>query len=124
VDDNQQIPSNNLQESQRTKRDRKRTNHRSEKNLIIKRDLAPSFTKQSKTKTKGTMTMLRSICNYIQNEDKNSDIMDAYEEYLNQELDKNTLVEICQNILGDWKEDLELNGMTKREKDYYKYLGI
>jgi hypothetical protein len=68
--------------------------------------------------------MLKNICNYIQENDKNSDIMQAYQEMLDGEMDENTIIEICQNILGDWKEDLEINGMTKREQDYYNWLGI
>jgi hypothetical protein len=67
---------------------------------------------------------LKNICRYIQQNDRNSDIMDAYEEYLDDVIDRNTLTEICQNVLGGWKEDLEINGMTPREKAYYEYLGI
>lgn len=69
--------------------------------------------------------MLNSICKWVQSEDKNSDIMQAYEEMLDGELDENTLVEILQNVLGDWKEDIFLYGTpTKRVKDYYSFLGI
>ena len=67
--------------------------------------------------------MLKSICKFIQSEDKNSDIMEAYEEMLDGELDKDSLVLTCQMILGDWKEDLEQE-MTPKLKGYYDYLGI
>lgn len=69
--------------------------------------------------------MMKSICKYIQENDRNSDIMEAYEEMLDGELDQNTLTEICQNILGGWKEDIfDFGTPTKREKDIYSYLGI
>jgi hypothetical protein len=68
--------------------------------------------------------MIKSICNYIQNGDRNSDIMDAYKEMERGDMELNQLEDICRMILTDWKEDLELNGMTKREKEYYSYLNI
>lgn len=68
--------------------------------------------------------MLKSICNYIQSNDRNSDIMNAYQEYLNGELGKDAMFEMVTRILTEWKEDLEYTGMTKREEEYYKYLGL
>lgn len=69
--------------------------------------------------------MLKHICKYIQANDRNGDIMDAYTEYQNGELGRDELTEICQNILGEWREDLEIGGgLTKRVRGYYEYLGI
>lgn len=66
--------------------------------------------------------MLQSICKFIQSEDRNSDIMDAYQEMLDGELDKDTLILILQRILGEWEEDLA--PLNKRIQGYFKYLGI
>jgi hypothetical protein len=68
--------------------------------------------------------MLESICKYIQSNDRNSDIMDAFKEYQNGELPYEALVNILKMVLSDWKEDIEYSGMTKREAEYYKWLGI
>lgn len=66
-----------------------------------------------------------SICKFIQEQDRNSDIMEAWEEYCDQELDHWTLTEILQDILSAWKEDFILtDSMTPRIQGYYKYLGI
>ena len=51
--------------------------------------------------------MLKAICEYIQADDRNSNIMDCYEEYLDQAMDENTLIEICQIYMGGIKQDLE-----------------
>jgi hypothetical protein len=68
---------------------------------------------------------LKTICKYIQENDKNGDIMDAYQEMLNGELPENTLIEICQNILGGWKEDIfDFGTPTNREIQIYSYLGL
>jgi hypothetical protein len=68
--------------------------------------------------------MLHSICKYIQENDRNSDIMQAWEEFLDNAMDRNDLVTICQMVLEGWKEDLNITGMTNREKGFYEYLGI
>jgi hypothetical protein len=68
--------------------------------------------------------MLKEICKYIQSVDRNGNIMDAYEEYEFGEMDRDTLVMICQNILGDWLEDMQINGITKREQKYLDWLGV
>lgn len=66
-----------------------------------------------------------SICKFIQEQDRNSDIMEAWEEYCDQELDHWTLTEILQDILSAWKEDFILgDSMTPRIQGYYNYLGI
>jgi hypothetical protein len=68
--------------------------------------------------------MLHSICKYIQENDRNSDIMQAWDEFLDNAMDRNDLVTICQMVLEGWKEDLSISGMTNREKGFYEYLGI
>jgi hypothetical protein len=68
--------------------------------------------------------MLYSICKYIQENDRNSDIMQAWDEFLDNAMDRNDLVTICQMVLEGWKEDLNISGMTNREKGFYEYLGI
>jgi hypothetical protein len=72
----------------------------------------------------GGTKMLHSICKYIQENDRNSDIMQAWEEFLDNAMDRNDLVTICQMVLEGWKEDLNITGMTNREKGFYEYLGI
>ena len=69
---------------------------------------------------------LKEICEFIQADDKNSDIMDCYEEYLDQELDPNTLMEICQDRLEDAREDF-MNGPEDKKAQFLKHtklLGI
>lgn len=68
--------------------------------------------------------MLKSICQFIQSEDRNSDIMDFYQEVQNGESSEDSLIECVTRILTEWKEDYELDGMNKRIKGYYDYLGI
>ena len=69
--------------------------------------------------------MLKEICRFIQADDRNSDIMACYEEYLDGEMDKNTLIEICQNALGAAKEDYIMSGqLVGNIASYYKWLGI
>ena len=69
--------------------------------------------------------MLRAICEYIQADDRNSNIMDCYEEYLDQAMDENTLIEICQIYMGGIKQDLEISGDIHGEvAEYYRWLGI
>ena len=69
--------------------------------------------------------MLKEICEYIARNDRNSDIMDCYEEYQDGAMDQNTLFEILQNVLGSWKQDIILNGeMNGVVLEYYKWLGI
>ena len=65
--------------------------------------------------------MLKKICKFINDKESNHDIMDCYEEYLDAAIDRNTLVEICQNVLGNAREDLKVY------PDFHKYaawLGI
>lgn len=67
---------------------------------------------------------LKEICDFIQADDKNSDILDCYQEFEDGELDGNTLIEICQNVLEPAREDY----MTDPRRDEYvkhaKWLGL
>ena len=45
--------------------------------------------------------MMYKACKFLQDDDKNSDIMDCYEEYMDDELDRGTLIEILQDRFGD-----------------------
>lgn len=67
---------------------------------------------------------LYSICRYIAENDRNSDIMEAWEEFLDGDLPYDVLFGILVRILLEWKEDLILNGLTKRENHYFEILGI
>jgi len=61
---------------------------------------------------------LKEICEFIQEDDRNSNIMDCYEEYLDQEMDRDTLITICQRVLDDGREDW----MTEPEENKQKFL--
>lgn len=65
--------------------------------------------------------MLKMICEFIRDKESAHDIMDCYEEYLDDAMDYNTLVEICQNILDSAREDLMVYPEFNK---YTKYLGI
>ena len=69
--------------------------------------------------------MLRKIVRFIKENDRNSDIEEAYEDYLNGGIDRNTLIEICQRVLGDWRQDIEIaREMNGQIAEYYAWLGI
>ena len=64
--------------------------------------------------------MLASICKFIQNEDKNGDMLQFYHEYLEGEVGKDAIMECAYRILTEWVEDgLEV---TNRVKGYLEYL--
>lgn len=48
---------------------------------------------------------LKEVCEFIHEHESSHDIMDCYEDYLDQEIDAHTLIEICQDRLEDAKED-------------------
>lgn len=69
---------------------------------------------------------LKEVCEFIHKEESNHDIMDCYEDYLDQEIDINTLLEICQDRLDDAREDF-MNGPEDKKAQFLKYtdmLGI
>ena len=68
--------------------------------------------------------MVYKACKFIQDDDKNSDIMDCYEEYMDDGMDRGTLIEILQDRFEDAREDF----MNDEKKDQYlkytEWLGI
>jgi hypothetical protein len=65
-----------------------------------------------------TNNKLENVCKFIQRNDRNSDIMDCYSEYLNNEIPKETLLEICERILNEWLEDsLTINDQFVTSED-------
>lgn len=68
--------------------------------------------------------MVYEICRYIQDNDRNSDIMDVWEEYQDGVLEPDTVIMILQNVLDMWKEDITLFGMSAQERKYYDFLGL
>ena len=68
--------------------------------------------------------MMYKACKFIQDDDKNSDIMDCYEEYMDDGMDRGTLIEILQDRFEDAREDF----MNDEKKDQYlkytEWLGI
>ena len=69
---------------------------------------------------------LKEICEFIDKYESRQDIMNCYEEYLDQEIDKGTLIEVCQNVLGDAREDF-MDSEPKIRDTYIKHakwLGI
>ena len=65
--------------------------------------------------------MLKKICEFIHEKESSHDIMDCYEEYLDDAMDYNTLIEVCQNVLDEAREDLQ--GYPEY-KAYREWLGI
>ena len=65
--------------------------------------------------------MLKKICEFINEKESSHDIMDCYEEYLDDTMDYNTLVEVCQNVLDNGREDLKVYPEFKK---YCEWLGI
>ena len=65
--------------------------------------------------------MIKKICEFINEKESSHDIMDCYEEYLHDVMDYNTLIEVCQNVLDNAREDLKV--YPEFEK-YAKWLGI
>ena len=65
--------------------------------------------------------MLKEICEFINEKESSHDIMDCYEEYLDDAMDQNTLVEICQNVLDNAREDLKVYPEFHK---YCEWLGI
>ena len=70
--------------------------------------------------------MLKEICEFIQADDRNSNIMDCYEDYLDGEMDLDTLIMICQRVLGENRDDWITNPEPLRSQwiSYIKWLGI
>lgn len=68
--------------------------------------------------------MMYKACKFLQEDDKNSDIMDCYQEYMDDDMDRGTLIEILQDRFGDSREDF----MSDPRKDQYlkftEWLGI
>ena len=68
--------------------------------------------------------MMYKACKFIQDDDKNSDIMDCYHEYMDDDMQRNTLIEILQDRFEDCRQDF----MNDEKKDQYlkytKWLGI
>ena len=63
---------------------------------------------------------LKEVCEFIQKDDKNSDIMDCYEEYLDQDMDRDTLITICQDRLEDAREDF-MKGPVEDRGQFLKH---
>jgi hypothetical protein len=64
--------------------------------------------------------MLESICKFMQQEDRNGDAMEMYKEFIQGELPKEVILEVCHRVINEWLEDgLEL---TKRIEGYMNYL--
>ena len=65
--------------------------------------------------------MLKEICEFIHEKESSHDIMDCYEEYLDDAMDYNTLIEVCQNVLDEAREGLQ---DYPEYKAYREWLGI
>lgn len=48
---------------------------------------------------------LENACKFIQRMDRNSDIMDCFEEYKAGEMSEEVIKEICYNVLDNWLTD-------------------
>lgn len=71
-----------------------------------------------------TNAQIFSACNYIQEMDRNADILDFYQEYLNDEAEYETIVESLTSIFTEWVEDMLMNGLNEREKAILDSLNI
>ena len=65
--------------------------------------------------------MLKKICEFIRDKESDIDIMDCYEEYQADVMSYDTLVEVCQNVLDNAREDLQVYPEFHK---YTKWLGI
>lgn len=45
------------------------------------------------------------ICRYLQRMDRNGDALQMYEEYLNGEISKEVVIEVCDRVLHEWLGD-------------------
>jgi len=53
------------------------------------------------------ITKLENACKYLQRNDSNGDYLDMIKEYHEGEIELETIQEVCNNVLNDWKTDLE-----------------
>ena len=65
--------------------------------------------------------MLKEICEFINEKESSHDIMYCYEEYLDGAMDRDVLISICQRVLDDAREDLQVYPEYKK---YSEWLGI
>ena len=73
---------------------------------------------------KPTSANIYKMCQFIKEDDKNSDIMDCYEECMDGELDPNTLIEILQDRFEDCREDFMNDPRKDQYLKYTRWLGI
>lgn len=63
-------------------------------------------------------------CKYINRNDRNSDIMALYCEYIEELTSYDVISECLKMILGEWEEDIRANGITKQERHLLSLLSL
>jgi hypothetical protein len=71
-----------------------------------------------------TTKNLENVCKFIQRMDRNSDIMEAYKEFQEDELPQEVLTDICIRVLNEWYHEGLTDADTKERKEIQMYLDL